>query len=159
MEATAYTAMRDSQENHWWFVGRRAVIRSLLDRFVGKRADAHVLEAGCGFGGNLPLLEGYGKVYAFEFNERAREFAARQTAGPVAYGALPDEIGFGDRKFDLIVILDVLEHIEDDLASLISLRDRLSDGGTLLVTVPAVPALARNGSVDKPCIRSHATPT
>lgn len=141
MDVAAYDALRDNQDSHWWFVGRRAIIHSILDRFVGSRPDAKVLEAGCGFGGNFRMLESYGRVHAFEFNDQAREYAARQTTGPVTYGALPNETGFDDTKFDLIVILDVLEHIDDDLGSLASLRDRLSDGGSLLITVPAVPAL------------------
>ena len=141
METTAYQSMRDSQDSHWWFVGRREVIRSLIDTLARPKADAAVLEAGCGFGGNLPLLRQYGRLQAFEYDARARDYAASHAAVPVAYGALPDDIGFGEDKFDLIAMLDVLEHVDDDLGSLAALRERLSDGGSLLITVPAVPAL------------------
>lgn len=141
METAAYQSMRDSQDSHWWFVGRREVIRSLIDTTARPKADAAVLEAGCGFGGNLPLLQRYGRLQAFEYDAQARDYAASHAAVPVAYGTLPDHIGFGDEKFDLIAMLDVLEHVDDDLGSLAALRDRLSDGGSLLITVPAVPAL------------------
>ena len=141
MELSAYASMRDTEETHWWFVGRRNVLRSLIERFIALPPNAAVLEAGCGSGGNLPLLEGYGKLHAFEYNDEARAYATQRTSGPVAFGALPQEIGFGTKKFDLIALLDVLEHIDDDLGSLIALRDRLSENGSLLITVPAVPAL------------------
>lgn len=141
MEMSAYESMRDSQDAHWWFVGRRNLVRSLIDRLVKLPRNADVLEAGCGFGGNLRLLEGYGKLHAFEYNDKARAYAAERTSGPVMRGALPHRIGFGDKTFDLIALLDVLEHIDDDLASLIALRDRLTSSGSLVITVPAVPAL------------------
>jgi SAM-dependent methyltransferase len=141
VELSAYASMRDSEETHWWFVGRRHVLRSLIERYIKLPPKAAVLEAGCGSGGNLPLLEGYGTLHAFEYNSEARAYAARRTTGPVAFGALPKEIGFGTKRFDLIALLDVLEHIDDDLGSLIALRDRLTEKGSLLITVPAVPAL------------------
>lgn len=141
MELAAYAAMRESEDEHWWFVGRRAVLRSIIDRIGSLPPAPAVLEAGCGSGGNLPMLAKYGDLHAFEFNEQARTYAARRTSGPVAFGALPGEVGFGDKRFDLIALLDVLEHIDDDLGSLIALRDRLTDNGSLLITVPAVPAL------------------
>ncbi len=141
MELAAYELMRDSQDGHWWFVGRRNIVRGLIARFVKLPSNAAVLEAGCGFGGNLPLLESLGNLHAFEYNSEARAHAARRTSGPVAFGALPGEIGFGETKFDLIALLDVLEHIDDDLRSLADLRSRLAEDGSLLITVPAVPSL------------------
>ena len=55
--------------------------------------------------------------------------------------ALAEKIGFGERRYDLIALLDVLEHVDQDEASLVALRGRLAAGGQLLVTVPAVPWL------------------
>ena len=39
--------------------------------------------------------------------------------------------------YDLIAVLDVVEHIEDDVAALAAMRDCLAPGGRILVTVPA----------------------
>jgi SAM-dependent methyltransferase len=141
MELAAYASMRESEDEHWWFVGRRKVLRSIIGRIGTLPPQAAVLEAGCGSGGNLPMLASYGDLHAFEYNDQARTYAARRTSGPVAFGALPEAVGFGDKQFDLIALLDVLEHIDDDLGSLVALRDRLTDKGSLLITVPAVPAL------------------
>lgn len=52
---------------------------------------------------------------------------------------LPDTIGFDGRCYDLIVLLDVLEHVEQDREALAALRDRLAPGGRILLTVPAAP--------------------
>lgn len=141
MELAAYQSLRASQDHHWWFVGRRRIVTELIAKFVTLPPKAKVLEAGCGYGGNLAMLDELGDVQAFEFNDDARAHAASLLRRPVAYGRLPDAIGFDNDKFDLIAMLDVLEHIDDDVASLRALRERLAPGGTLLLTVPAVPWL------------------
>ena len=141
MELAAYQSLRDSQDRHWWFVGRRRIVAQLIARFVPLPAKARVLEAGCGYGGNLAMLGQLGDVQAFEFDDDARAHAAALSSRPVAYGKLPDEIGFTNDRFDLIAMLDVLEHIDDDVGSLRTLGSRLAPDGCLLLTVPAVPWL------------------
>lgn len=141
MEQAAYQSLRDSQDRHWWFVGRRRIVARLIERFVSLPAQARVLEAGCGYGGNLAMLGRLGDVHAFEYDDAARNHAAALSHRPVAYGKLPDDIGFANDRFDLIAMLDVLEHIDEDVGSLRTLGDRLAPGGSLLLTVPAVPWL------------------
>lgn len=141
MELTAYQSLRDEQDRHWWFVGRRRILAQLIKRFVPLPATARVLEAGCGYGGNLEMLGEFGELQAFEYDDNARAYAAGLLRRSVAFGRLPDAIGFEDECFDLIAMLDVLEHIDDDLGSLRTLRERLAPDGSLLLTVPAVPWL------------------
>lgn len=113
----------------------------LIERFVPLPSTARVLEAGCGYGGNLAMLGTLGDVQAFEFDDAARAHAAAMSRRSVAFGKLPDDIGFADERFDLIAMLDVLEHIDDDVGSLRTLGKRLAPDGRLLLTVPAVPWL------------------
>lgn len=141
MEQAAYQSLRDAQDEHWWFVGRRRIVARLIERFVRLPERARVLEAGCGYGGNLGMLGEFGRVDAFEFDDSARAHSSAILHRNVAYGKLPDDIGFGDERFDLIALLDVLEHIDDDVASLRALGSRLTSGGSLVLTVPAVPWL------------------
>lgn len=138
MERDAYRALRDLQEDHWWFAGRRKVVEALIRARAELPRDAKILEAGCGYGGNLEMLGRFGEVSAFEIDEDARKFASEKAGKPIPYGSLPDKPGYDGQKFDLIVMLDVLEHIDDDLESLKVLRERLAPGGSILVTVPAL---------------------
>ena len=140
MERTVYDRMNELETNHWWFVARRRVIAALIRRH-GPKAPARILEAGCGSGGNLAMLGGFGAVDAFEYDETAREAARAKSRLDVRYGALPDDLPFDGRRYDLIGLFDVLEHVEGDTAALAALGARLAEGGVILVTVPAFPWL------------------
>ncbi|HUO05314.1 MAG TPA: class I SAM-dependent methyltransferase [Candidatus Binataceae bacterium] len=104
-------------------------------------ADAAIMEAGCGTGGNLPMLAHWGRVYATEPDDEAREFALAKAKCDIQPGYLPDKLPFGNLSFDLILMTDVLEHLDDDAAALRSLRGRLKPGGVLILTVPAFQGL------------------
>jgi SAM-dependent methyltransferase len=141
MERAAYALMAAHEDRHWWFVGRRAVIAALLDR-IPLRAHPRILEAGCGTGGNLGLLESRGLVSAFEpFDEAAGSARGRYPSADVRYGRLPEEVPFEDGSFDLVAALDVLEHVDNDAASLAALVRLAKPGGSIIVTVPAHQAL------------------
>ena len=72
MDAKFYTQMAALEERHWWFVARRRILTRLLTS-LSLPCNAQILDAGCGTGGNLPMLAGFGQVYAMELDERARE--------------------------------------------------------------------------------------
>lgn len=55
MDKELYTQMSENEDEHWWFVGRRKIIESVLDRFYKKPTANKILETGCGTGGNLTL--------------------------------------------------------------------------------------------------------
>ncbi len=141
MELESYGLMASHEAEHWWFVGRRAVIDALLDR-VALPPDARVLEAGCGTGGNLYLLQGRGRVSAFDPHPAALDIArTRYPAVEIAGGELPDRLPFKEASFDLVAALDVLEHVTDDRRAIEALVAMAKPGGYVLITVPTHPFL------------------
>lgn len=146
MDRAAYDGMSAIEASHWWFVARRNIIASLIER-MQLPGNARILEAGCGTGGNLALLSGFGTLDAFEFDADARALSNAKGLCPVSFGALPDQVTVPNAPYDLIAMLDVLEHIDDDVASLTTLGGCLGQQGRLLVTVPAVPGLWSNHDV------------
>jgi 2-polyprenyl-3-methyl-5-hydroxy-6-metoxy-1,4-benzoquinol methylase len=146
MDERLMQAMLDVDEHHWWYRGRRRIIRAELDRMpLPQPSEAHVLDAGCGSGRTLEELADYGSVSGIELNPDAAGVArARRGRGQVAFdvriGRL-EELPWDDGTFDLITCLDVIEHTPDDRATLVSLRRVCKPGGWLLVTVPAYQAL------------------
>jgi SAM-dependent methyltransferase len=140
MDPSLYPRMAEVEDTHWWFAARRIICGYLLDR-LGLQPDAAILEPGCGTGGNFPMLAQRGKVFAMDSDESALRFAASRGLAQLARGTLPHDLPFGNRLFDLAVMTDVLEHLDDPQASLSALYARLKRGGWLLVTVPALPWL------------------
>ena len=135
MDQDFYLQYASVEDKHWWFVGRRQIIDSFI-RKLNLPKNAEILEAGCGTGGNLIMLSAHGRVDAMEIDKIACELANQRQVTKVQNGSLPDNIPFKG-KYDLIVILDVLEHLDEDLAALQTLYAKLKPGGWLLVTVPA----------------------
>ncbi|MDP3285420.1 MAG: class I SAM-dependent methyltransferase [Desulfobacterales bacterium] len=136
MDKEAYSEMYLNEDRHWWFVARRMIIRKILSNYLPVERKRRILEVGCGTGGNLELLSTYGNVYAIEPDEEAIAMAGKRGLCHVVKGSLPDDIPF-EGGFDLICLLDVLEHMDDDLGVLESVGKRLHPGGKILVTVPS----------------------
>jgi len=132
-------AMLDFDDHHWWYRGRRKIIRSELDR-LALPSDAKVLDAGCGSGRTLTELAPYGEVFGIELDPDAAKVARGRNAGEVRIGRL-EELPWDADTFDLITCLDVIEHTADDRVTLSELRRVSRPGAWLLVTVPAYQAL------------------
>jgi SAM-dependent methyltransferase len=139
MDEKLMKTMLDVDEHHWWYRGRRRIIRSELDR-LPLPSDACILDAGCGSGRTLEELRDYGEVHAVELSSDAAEYARARGPFDVRIGRL-EELPWEPGTFDLITCLDVIEHTPDDRATLIELRRVCKPGGWLLVTVPAYQAL------------------
>ena len=140
MEHEVYLATAALENSHWWFRGRRAIVRTVLDR-IGLRPGVEIVELGCGTGVNLADLARYGRVCAMEPDPWARKVAAERGCGTVLEGHLPDALPFGSRRFDLAVMTDVLEHVGPDREALAAVCALLKPGGRVVMTVPAMPML------------------
>jgi SAM-dependent methyltransferase len=138
MSPEAYLEMAETETEHWWFRGRRYIIRSVLQR-LKLPLRARVLEVGSGTGGNLDMLAEFGRVSGLEMDEAALALTATRTGGrfDIRAGHCPDKVPFDGQRFDLICFFDCLEHIPDDALSLARMRALLSPGGAIVVTVPA----------------------
>jgi SAM-dependent methyltransferase len=140
MDPKLYLQMAALEDVHWWFVARRKILDKVITE-LNLPQEAEIFEAGCGTGGNLAMLARHGSVYAMELDDVARSLASERQLAKIGAGRLPEEIPFHSQKFDLIVLLDVLEHIDKDAAALQALYSRLNKNGWLLITVPAYPFL------------------
>jgi len=142
MRAELYRQTNALEDHHWWFAARRQIVSHAIRRMAKPPAGARILDAGCGTGGNLAMLGQFGRVTGVEPDETALAFArGRGTSADLVKGMLPDALPFDDATFDLAVLLDVLEHIDDDGAALRRVAAVLKLGGCLLLTVPAFPFL------------------
>lgn len=138
MSPDAYLEMSATEDRHWWFRGRRAILSALIEQ-LNLPKNARILEIGSGTGGNLEMLSRFGEVSAIEMDDNARSIAAKKLSNrfDIRAGHCPGEIPFRDERFDLICLFDVLEHIEEDIRTLEALRELLTPRGSVVVTVPA----------------------
>lgn len=126
-------------EDHFWMRGRRLLVRRLLDRLGG--ATRQAVELGCGTGGLLPALEmRYTKTIAIDAHVALLEKAEAHSAkteliqADVTRTTLPDSVS------DLVMALDVIEHVDPD-AFLAEAHRIAAPGGLLLLSAPAAPSL------------------
>lgn len=125
------------EQSHWWFVGRRKIVFSILDKCLPVVKDQlRLLDVGCGTGFNLARLDKYGHATGVDISEEAVRFSRLRDCKDVLKidkGNLP----FDNNTFNVVTVLDVIEHIDDDYAALCDYYRVMKDEGILLITVPA----------------------
>jgi SAM-dependent methyltransferase len=147
MQQHTYAIMRRVEESHWWFVGRRRIIRSFLERTCrdlkatrGENSPhgsaLQILDVGCGTGANLEMLAEFGEAQGVDLSAEALSFCQERGLRNVKQGEA-EALPYDAESFDLVTGLDVVEHLDDDLAGLQEMRRVLRRGGRALVFVPA----------------------
>jgi SAM-dependent methyltransferase len=137
MEQRYYEEYARVQSVHWWFAGRRRILGSLLEYGLPVAGgERRVLDVGCGTGANLDELGRFGRVEGVEAEPAAVEYC-RSRGGWNVTQASGDELPFEAASFDLVTLLDVIEHVPDDATILAEARRVLRPGGSVLITVPA----------------------
>ena len=135
MDPAYVTVHMEEDRSHWWFRGRLAVIRATLRRALPPRR-VRLLELGCGSGNVLGALTEFGDAVGMEANDDLIT-AARAAGLDVRVGHLPDDLGVAPGWAEVVLLLDVIEHVDDDVATLGAARAGMGEGGLLVVTVPA----------------------
>jgi SAM-dependent methyltransferase len=132
----AYVAVHvEHDREHWWFRGRRAILRALLRRALGPGRH-RLLELGCGSGNMLEGLAEFGEAVGMEPDE-ALAAAGRVAGLDVRHGMLPRDRVVEPGWPDVVLLLDVLEHLDDDETALRAAHAMLRPGGLIVVAVPA----------------------
>jgi ubiquinone/menaquinone biosynthesis C-methylase UbiE len=131
-----YEAMYGLEDIYWWFVARRQLAVEVLEREVGAREGVRLLDVGCGTGSNLAAFSKLGAAAGIDMSTEALGYCRKRGVESVALSRV-ERLPFADGTFDVVTAMDMLEHTDDDLASLAELRRVLKPNGLLLATVPA----------------------
>jgi SAM-dependent methyltransferase len=138
-----------SEQYHWWHRARRRIILELLSKYTQKLNINRIIDIGCGTGGMLLHLNKFNVgIFGIDNSQDMVMFCkARGYTNVICASA--ENIPFYDNSFDIITMLDVLEHIPDDIKVLQELIRICRPDGIMLLTVPAYQFLW--GRIDEIC--------
>jgi SAM-dependent methyltransferase len=159
MRPENYGIIFDVEDDHWWFVGRRAVVFAQIEDALKHEVPPsggqvghstipakagtpgrEVLDIGCGTGATMDHLRQYGEVQGIDLAMIPLGFSRRR-GHQRTMCASATELPFADNSFDLVTALDVIEHLDDDVKGLSEIRRVLKPGAPAVIYVPAFQAL------------------
>ncbi|MBU0700587.1 class I SAM-dependent methyltransferase [bacterium] len=136
-----------TENHHWWHRARRHIIFTLLAKYVPKGQQS-ILDVGCGPGTTIGHLEKFGRVMGIDVSYDAVKFCKGRGHEHIVC-ASAESLPMKDNSFSLITMLDVLEHIEDDMSVLCEIARICKPNGTIVLTTPAYQFLW--GDIDEIC--------
>lgn len=139
MQPDELRRMHQLEDTYWWFVGRRRLVRRLIERHAPRRESLSILDAGCGTGGTLAALgklEGASELWGCDLAPEALQLC-RQRGFDRLKESCVESLDFPAESFDVVVSCDVLEHIPDDDCAMAEMVRVLAPGGICVLTVPA----------------------
>ena len=142
---------RELYEKHWWWRAREMILLEELHRLFPDSRALAILDVGCGDGLFFERLRQFGEVEGIE-----SEAALVDPRGPnrSRITVAPFDASFNPgKKFDLILMLDVLEHLDAPEEALGHAVTLLRAGGKMVVTVPAFRMIWTNHD----CLNEHRT--
>jgi SAM-dependent methyltransferase len=113
-------------------------VRRLLAEIATPNTGRRVVDVGCGTGANIASLADAYACHGIDPSaEGIRLARERFPAVQFTCGLAPEAFGPAERDADVVLAMDVMEHVADDFLFASSLLAVLKPGGHLLVTVPA----------------------
>ena len=132
-------AYRDLYERHWWWRARESMLLREIENHRPAAGWGSMLDVGCGDGLFFDRLACFGEVWGVESDESLVSADSRHRAR-IHLGPFDSTFEPG-RRFGLVLMLDVLEHLPDPVGAVRKAAGLLEPGGRVLITVPAFQML------------------
>ena len=142
MQAAQFHLHAEIEDRHWWFVARRQILKTLIQRVVPPSQNLTIVDVGCGTGANLAALAGEYPCVGIDTSEDAVRLAKQRFPGiEFLHGFAPQDCAGALASASLVLLTDVLEHVSDDFALFSELLAATRPGTYFLITVPADESL------------------
>ncbi|MBX7221258.1 MAG: class I SAM-dependent methyltransferase [Blastocatellia bacterium] len=140
MNPAEYHALARIDRTHWFYVGKRAIVRWWLERFLHLTPDSLLIDAGMGTGTWLEEMGTVCRILGLDSSPESLAIARPriQALGGDVLQTTLDRIDLPDGTATVVTMLDVLEHLDDDLTALREAIRLTRPGGLVVVTVPAL---------------------
>lgn len=130
------------ETNHWWWIGRKKIVIKLLNKYLNYNKNI-ILDAGCGTGAGILYLKNFGTVYGIDLSPIAVKFCKQRGIKKIRTGDV-SKLPYKNNFFDLVCLMDVIEHVSKDSLVIKEAYRILKPGGLLLTTIPALPFINSN---------------
>lgn len=144
MRKNLYSQMYRQESYYWWHLAKRQMVNNFITNYCSTRSGKlKILDLGCGTGKLMQELSSCGQCYGLDYSPLALRFCQQQ--GIKKHYLIKADINttlpLPENSFDIITILDVLEHTKNDQAVLKEIKRVLKPNGLLILTVPAYQSL------------------
>ena len=141
MNLDEYRQMYELENSHWYFRGKRTLLKKFLSGLLDSGPKHKLLDVGCGTGNILLMLQDFGEAVGVDSSPVALEFCRSRKLSQLHLTSPDQQLPFEPDTFDVACAFDLLEHIEDDLAFLNEMKRVTRREGRILLIVPAHPYL------------------
>ncbi len=145
-DSELFPLMMRMQREHFWYLGRYRFLSGLLNRLVEGRTGLSAVDLGGGTGSWVHYLqqhhrEQFAELALADSSKEALRLAAQIVEpGTQRFQVDVTRPGWSER-WDTIFLLDVLEHLPDDISTMQQVAAALKPGGLAVVTMPAIQRL------------------
>jgi 2-polyprenyl-3-methyl-5-hydroxy-6-metoxy-1,4-benzoquinol methylase len=139
MEKINYRIYDEFEEGFWYIQTRRDLLERVLKKYISKKKIS-ILDLGCGTGFNYEVLKRFGHVTSLDYYEEPLQSCKKKGIPNLVKGDAQN-LKFKKGSFDVIVAIEVLEHLPNDIRALKNIDNVLKKNGIFIFTTPAHPFL------------------
>ena len=158
MNAAEYENMEQMEQAHWYYAGKRDIVRGWIQRVRAPQPADLLLDCGAGTGRFAKEMEAHCRVMVLDDHEEALRLLRQRFRGDQIISLAGDRVPLPDGALEFTTALDVLEHTPDDRAVVAGFHRLLKPGGIAVVTVPAGMALWSDWDVALHHFRRYSRP-
>lgn len=142
MDQAIYAAYYHLERKHWWWNARMEMVLRLLKKYHPHLENSRIADIGTGTGSYLEALEKMGlRAEGHDASGEAAMYLKEMKHFVIHQKKFPEDYSNEANEYDVLLLLDVLEHIQNDGAAVTLAARMLKPGGTLICTVPACKAM------------------